>query len=196
MYDITRRETFNHLASWLEDAKQHAHSNMTIMLIGNKSDLTQLKREVVTELQEQLKSDLAKAPAELQAQQEARRTAELELKAAMGEGGPLKLLQRQLETARESHTQEVLSLRAQAAAAASPPVLWLLGTATQGQTVAAHAGSWGIGRSARAEASLPLVCIDALLAMALTCGVSPTEPETVLHECTKASAKSVMTLRS
>lgn len=39
VYDITRRETFNHLASWLEDAKQHANPNMTIMLIGNKSDL-------------------------------------------------------------------------------------------------------------------------------------------------------------
>jgi GTPase SAR1 family protein len=37
---ITRRETFNHLASWLEDARQHANPNMTIMLIGNKSDLT------------------------------------------------------------------------------------------------------------------------------------------------------------
>ena len=36
----TRRETFNHLASWLEDARQHANPNMTIMLIGNKSDLT------------------------------------------------------------------------------------------------------------------------------------------------------------
>ena len=35
-----RRETFNHLASWLEDARQHANPNMTIMLIGNKSDLT------------------------------------------------------------------------------------------------------------------------------------------------------------
>jgi Ras-related protein Rab-2A len=34
-----RRETFNHLASWLEDARQHANPNMTIMLIGNKSDL-------------------------------------------------------------------------------------------------------------------------------------------------------------
>lgn len=40
VYDITRRETFNTLASWLEDARQHANSNMTIMLIGNKSDLT------------------------------------------------------------------------------------------------------------------------------------------------------------
>lgn len=35
-----RRETFNHLASWLEDARQHANPNMTIMLIGNKCDLT------------------------------------------------------------------------------------------------------------------------------------------------------------
>ncbi|KAI8570326.1 hypothetical protein RHMOL_Rhmol01G0025800 [Rhododendron molle] len=39
VYDITRRETFKHLASWLEDARQHANPNMTIMLIGNKSDL-------------------------------------------------------------------------------------------------------------------------------------------------------------
>merc|ERR1712199_38352 len=40
VYDITRRETFNSLASWLDDARQHANANMTIMLIGNKSDLT------------------------------------------------------------------------------------------------------------------------------------------------------------
>jgi len=46
VYDITRRETFNHLASWLEDARQHSNSNMTIMLIGNKSDLDH--RRVVT----------------------------------------------------------------------------------------------------------------------------------------------------
>ena len=37
---MTRRETFNHLASWLEDARQHANPNMTIMLIGNKCDLS------------------------------------------------------------------------------------------------------------------------------------------------------------
>jgi GTPase SAR1 family protein len=35
-----RRETFNHLASWLEDARQHANANMTVMLIGNKCDLS------------------------------------------------------------------------------------------------------------------------------------------------------------
>ncbi|MQM19201.1 hypothetical protein Taro_052200, partial [Colocasia esculenta] len=39
VYDITRRETFNHLVEWLEDAKQHANPNMTIMLVGNKCDL-------------------------------------------------------------------------------------------------------------------------------------------------------------
>jgi len=39
VYDITRRETFNHLTTWLEDARQHSNSNMTIMLIGNKCDL-------------------------------------------------------------------------------------------------------------------------------------------------------------
>jgi Ras-related protein Rab-2A len=39
VYDITRRETFNHLDTWLKDARQHASSDMIIMLIGNKSDL-------------------------------------------------------------------------------------------------------------------------------------------------------------
>ncbi|XP_015275932.1 PREDICTED: ras-related protein Rab-2B isoform X1 [Gekko japonicus] len=39
VYDITRRETFNHLSSWLEDARQHSSSHMVFMLIGNKSDL-------------------------------------------------------------------------------------------------------------------------------------------------------------
>jgi len=48
VYDITRRDTFNHLTSWLEDARQHSNSNMVIMLIGNKSDL-EARREVKRE---------------------------------------------------------------------------------------------------------------------------------------------------
>lgn len=36
VYDITRRETFSHLTTWLDDARQHSNSNMVIMLIGNK----------------------------------------------------------------------------------------------------------------------------------------------------------------
>lgn len=48
VYDITRRETFEHLTQWLEDARQHASPYMTIMLIGNKCDL-ESSRQVSTE---------------------------------------------------------------------------------------------------------------------------------------------------
>lgn len=39
VYDVTRRDTFHHLTSWLEDARRHSNSTMTIMLVGNKSDM-------------------------------------------------------------------------------------------------------------------------------------------------------------
>ena len=39
VYDITRRDTFNHLERWLEEARQNGNPNMSIMLIGNKYDL-------------------------------------------------------------------------------------------------------------------------------------------------------------
>ena len=45
VYDITRRDTFNHLTTWLEDARQYSDLNMVIMLIGNKSDL-EARRDV------------------------------------------------------------------------------------------------------------------------------------------------------
>ena len=48
VYDITRRDTFQHLSRWLEEARQHAQSNMVIMLIGNKNDLEH-RRAVSTE---------------------------------------------------------------------------------------------------------------------------------------------------
>lgn len=48
VYDITRRDTFKHLGRWLEEARQHSQSNMTIMLIGNKNDLEH-RRAVSTE---------------------------------------------------------------------------------------------------------------------------------------------------
>ncbi|KAF7059377.1 hypothetical protein CFC21_066290 [Triticum aestivum] len=54
VYDITRRETFNHVASWLEEMREQAdgNNNITIMLVGNKSDLGQ-RRAVSTEEGEQ-----------------------------------------------------------------------------------------------------------------------------------------------
>jgi len=51
VYDISRRETFTHVAHWLEEAKQHANSNIVIMLIGSKCDLE--RREVSYEEGEQ-----------------------------------------------------------------------------------------------------------------------------------------------
>jgi len=47
VYDVTRRETFNHLKQWLEETRQNANAHTTIFLIGNKSDLTD-KRQVDT----------------------------------------------------------------------------------------------------------------------------------------------------
>jgi len=44
-YDITRKETFDHLTEWLEDCKKYSNQNIVIMLIGNKSDLEE-KRQV------------------------------------------------------------------------------------------------------------------------------------------------------
>merc|ERR1719316_2605903 len=44
VYDISRRDTFSHLARWLEEARANANANMAIMLIGNKCDLE--RREV------------------------------------------------------------------------------------------------------------------------------------------------------
>mmetsp|Transcript_22028 Transcript_22028/g.32748 ORF Transcript_22028/g.32748 Transcript_22028/m.32748 type:complete len:207 (+) Transcript_22028:887-1507(+) len=48
VYDITRRDTFEHLTSWLDDCKQFSNENIVIMLIGNKCDL-ESQRVVSTE---------------------------------------------------------------------------------------------------------------------------------------------------
>mmetsp|Transcript_39858 Transcript_39858/g.100460 ORF Transcript_39858/g.100460 Transcript_39858/m.100460 type:complete len:203 (-) Transcript_39858:113-721(-) len=48
VYDITRRETFEHLTSWLEDCRQYSNEHIVIMLIGNKSD-KEAAREVTAE---------------------------------------------------------------------------------------------------------------------------------------------------
>ena len=45
VYDITHRNTFKRLTTWLKDTKSYSSSNMTIMLIGSKSDLD-TRREV------------------------------------------------------------------------------------------------------------------------------------------------------
>ncbi|KAK3223966.1 hypothetical protein Dsin_010991 [Dipteronia sinensis] len=48
VYDISKRQTFDHVAKWLEELRGHADKNIVIMLVGNKSDLETL-RAVPTE---------------------------------------------------------------------------------------------------------------------------------------------------
>uniref|UniRef100_A0A7E4UWB6 Ras-related protein Rab-14 n=1 Tax=Panagrellus redivivus TaxID=6233 RepID=A0A7E4UWB6_PANRE len=48
VYDITRRSTYNHLSSWLTDAKNLTNPNTVIFLIGNKSDM-EANRDVTYE---------------------------------------------------------------------------------------------------------------------------------------------------
>ncbi|CAD7941665.1 unnamed protein product [Amoebophrya sp. A25] len=45
VYDITSRASFNHVISWLREAREHADTNLVITLVGNKCDLGH-KREV------------------------------------------------------------------------------------------------------------------------------------------------------
>lgn len=48
VYDITRRETFLHLQSWLDETKTNAQKEITIFLLGNKADLS-ARRQVTPE---------------------------------------------------------------------------------------------------------------------------------------------------
>ncbi|GLJ26597.1 hypothetical protein SUGI_0516260 [Cryptomeria japonica] len=48
VYDITKRQTFEHIPRWLEELRNHADNNIVIMLVGNKCDLANL-RAVQTE---------------------------------------------------------------------------------------------------------------------------------------------------
>ncbi|KAJ2722616.1 Ras- protein Rab-2A [Coemansia sp. Benny D115] len=56
VYDITRRDTFEHVAIWLEDVRKHSNTETTIILIGNKCDL-EAKRSVSREEGEKFASD-------------------------------------------------------------------------------------------------------------------------------------------
>merc|ERR1711998_306148 len=48
VYDITRKDTFNHLSSWLEEVRQNGNPDIMVMLIGNKADLDS-RRQVSSE---------------------------------------------------------------------------------------------------------------------------------------------------
>ena len=39
VYDITRRDSFNHISEWLSEAYMHGNPGLSVTLVGNKSDL-------------------------------------------------------------------------------------------------------------------------------------------------------------
>lgn len=39
VYDITKRESFDSISRWLEEAKANGNPKLTFTLVGNKSDL-------------------------------------------------------------------------------------------------------------------------------------------------------------
>lgn len=52
VFDLSRRQTFQHVTDWLNDLRQIAEPDIVVVLVGNKADLTQLeqnKREVTRE---------------------------------------------------------------------------------------------------------------------------------------------------
>lgn len=43
VYDITKHSTYVNVTRWLKELRDHADSNIVIMLVGNKSDLRHLR---------------------------------------------------------------------------------------------------------------------------------------------------------
>lgn len=43
VYDITKRQTFDNVLRWLRELRDHADSNIVIIMAGNKSDLKHLR---------------------------------------------------------------------------------------------------------------------------------------------------------
>jgi hypothetical protein len=44
VFDVTRRSSFNHLATWLADARNLTHPNTVIVLVGNKTGSPRFSR--------------------------------------------------------------------------------------------------------------------------------------------------------
>lgn len=48
VYDITNRTSYDHISAWLNDVRQLAGKEVVVMLIGNKSDLANSDKRVVS----------------------------------------------------------------------------------------------------------------------------------------------------
>lgn len=49
VYDITSRDSYNHLSNWLADARELAMPEIQVVLVGNKSDLSTMREVTLME---------------------------------------------------------------------------------------------------------------------------------------------------
>lgn len=59
VFDLTRFDTFEHVKDWFSEVKKSASANIQCLLVGNKSDLADL-RKVATEEGTEMSKDLGK----------------------------------------------------------------------------------------------------------------------------------------
>lgn len=52
MYDISKRVTYDNVARWLKELRDHADENIVIMLVGNKRDLRHMRMVPTEEAKE------------------------------------------------------------------------------------------------------------------------------------------------
>ncbi|KAG8483729.1 hypothetical protein CXB51_022571 [Gossypium anomalum] len=52
VYDMTKRQSFDNMARWLEELRGHGDQNLVIMLVGNKCDLGSLRAVPTEDAQE------------------------------------------------------------------------------------------------------------------------------------------------
>ncbi len=49
VYDVTSRDSFNHISAWLNDVRELGWAGIQIVLVGNKSDLTTMREVTLLE---------------------------------------------------------------------------------------------------------------------------------------------------
>ena len=90
------------------------------------------------------------------------------------------LAQPKVKDSQEANAALRRRMQAQAAIT-SPPAVFLLSRVMRASDQPTHAGPWGLARSARAEASLPVHCIDRAAATVVEQHWALAEPEAVMR---------------
>ena len=55
VYDISKKESFNSVGKWYQEVREYGDKNMSVVLVGNKSDLILLRSVEVQEMNDKAK---------------------------------------------------------------------------------------------------------------------------------------------